>query len=81
MQKKIVISICIIPRKQPITKMLFRDKITKIFYDFDEYLKNYHPVVDQEFSLTNQAQMSLSKMASIIIGYHQSKYKCFKFYY
>ena len=51
------------------------------FYDFDEYLKNNHPVAEQEFSLTNQAQMSLSEMASIIIGYHQSKYKCFKFYY
>ena len=25
--------------------------------------------------------MSFSEMASIIIGYHHSKYKCFKFYY
>ena len=25
--------------------------------------------------------MSLSQMASIEIGYHQSKYKCFKYYY
>lgn len=61
--------------------MLFRDKITQIFYDFDEYLKNNHPTADQCFSLTNQPKMSLSEMASIEIGYHQSKYKCFKFYY
>lgn len=61
--------------------MLFRDKITQIFYDFDEYLKNNHPNADQQFSLTNQPKMSLSEMASIEIGYHQSKYKCFKYYY
>ena len=61
--------------------MLFRDKITQIFYDFDEYLKKSHPVADQDFSLTNQPSMSLSEMASIEINYHQSKYKCFKFYY
>lgn len=61
--------------------MLFRDKITQIFYDFDEYLKNNHANADKQFSLTNQPKMSLSEMASIEIGYHQSKYKCFKFYY
>ena len=61
--------------------MLFRDKITQIFYDFDEYLKKNHPKADQAFSLTNQPKMSLSEMASIEIGYHQSKYKCFKYYY
>lgn len=61
--------------------MLFRDKITQIFYDFDEYLKKNHPGADQGFSLTNQPRMSLSEMASIAIGYHQSKYKCFKYYY
>ena len=61
--------------------MLFRDKITQIFYDFDEYLKKNPPDADRSFSLTNQPRMSLSEMASIAIGYHQSKYKCFKYYY
>jgi len=61
--------------------MLFKDKITQIFYDFDEYLKNNHPNADKQFSLTNQTKMSLSEMVSIEIGYHQSKYKCFKYYY
>lgn len=57
--------------------MLFRDKITEIFYDFDEFLKNNYPTCDEGFSLTNQPDMSLSEIASIEIGYHQSKYKCF----
>jgi hypothetical protein len=61
--------------------MLFRDKITEIFYDFDEFLKNNYPTCDKDFSLTNQPEMSLSEIASIEIGYHQSKYKCFKYYY
>lgn len=61
--------------------MLFRDKIIQIFYDFDEYLKKNYPNADQGFSLTNQPKMSLSEIASIEIGYHQSKYKCFKYYY
>lgn len=61
--------------------MLFRDKITVIFYDFDEFLKNKFPHADKEFSLTCQAQLSLSEMAAIEIGYHHSPYKCFKYYY
>ncbi len=61
--------------------MPFRDKITQIFYNFDEYLKKNYPGADQGFSLTNHPRMSLSEMASIEIGYHQSKYKCFKYYY
>lgn len=61
--------------------MLFEDKITEIFYDFDEYLQNNYPAVDQRFSFTCQPEMSLSEMASIVIAYHHSDYKCFKSYY
>lgn len=61
--------------------MLFRDKITDIFYEFDEFLKNKFPNADKDFSLTCQAKLSLSEMAAIEIGYHQSVYKTFKYYY
>lgn len=61
--------------------MLFTDKITAIFFDFDEYMKENFPDANRSFSLTNQSTLSLSEMASIEIAYHHSNYKCFKAYY
>lgn len=61
--------------------MLLRDKITEIYVDFDDYMKEKFPNADKEFSFTNQPEQSLSEMACIEIGYHQSVYKCFKYYY
>jgi hypothetical protein len=61
--------------------MLLRDKITQIFFDFDEYLKINFPDVDNCFSLTNSLEMSFSEIGAIVIAYHQSTHKCFKYYY
>ncbi len=61
--------------------MLLRDKITQIFYDFDEYLKINFANIDNSFSLTNPLKMSFSEIGAIAIAYHQSTHKCFKFYY
>lgn len=61
--------------------MLLRDKITQIFYDFDEYLKINFTNIDNSFSLTNPLEMSFSETGAIEIAYHQSTYKCFKYYY
>ena len=61
--------------------MLLRDKITEIYVGFDDYMKEKFPSADKSFSFTNQPKLSLSEMASIEIGYHQSVYKCFKYYY
>ena len=64
-----------------LTKRLLRDKITEIFFDFDEHLKINFPDIDNSFSLTNSLEMSFSEIGAIVIGYHQSTHKCFKYYY
>jgi hypothetical protein len=61
--------------------MPLRDKITEIYIDFDDYLKEKFPNANRKHSFTNLSKLSLSEMASIEIGYHQSVYKCFKYYY
>lgn len=80
-RQKVVFLYCTKQRKQLNIMMPFEDKITEIFFDFDEYLKEKFPNADAEFSMTIQSSLSLSEMASIEIGYHHSPYKCFKAYY
>ena len=54
---------------------LNRNTLTKAWYKpakFRTPLKINYPNADKEYSLTNSAEMSLSEMSSIVIGYHQS---------
>ena len=79
--KKVVTLVCIIPRNQQFRTMSLEAKITQIFFDCDEFMKEKFSESDKQYSRGQQCQLSHSEMMAIEIGYHHSTHKCFKYYY
>lgn len=63
-----------------------RYDITKIFYFVDEFCKIYqewesHKILPSNKQRNRDCKMTLSEMLTIVICYHMSGYKCFKYFY
>ena len=62
------------------------DKLIEIFIDCDDFCKVFTPIYERtKLSISKKAQnqpdLSESEMMSILIFYHHSGMKCFKYYY
>lgn len=63
-------------------QILNTDKLVEIFYFCDEFDKVFQPYCQQKFiGKTHQGKMNKAEMMSIVIYYHISGFKCFKYYY
>lgn len=65
------------------TTILNTTKLTEIFFESDEFSKKLSAYLSENNYQTHALDglMSESEMMSIVIFYHQSGFKCFKYYY